>query len=98
MMLRAAEDLRRLIFARIKFPDAQFRRTGKRRTPMYSFRPLVTASTESFGDAATEMRLEREATLVHEEHKPITLSPGLWEVDQVRTIDHLTGMVSRVVD
>ena len=34
----------------------------------------------------------------HEEHGPITIEPGIWEVGQVREKDWLSGMVRRVVD
>lgn len=37
-------------------------------------------------------------TVRHEEHKPITIEPGIWEVGQVREKDWLLGMVRKVVD
>lgn len=36
--------------------------------------------------------------VTHEEHKPVTIEPGTWEVDRVREKDWLSGMVNRVVD
>lgn len=42
--------------------------------------------------------LERAATVKHEEHKPITLSPGIWEIGRVREFDWLAKMERQVVD
>lgn len=44
------------------------------------------------------LKLEKEATLVHEEHGPITLSPGIWEIGQVIEKDWFNDMVSPVRD
>ena len=37
-------------------------------------------------------------TLNHQEHHPITIDRGLWEVGQVVEKDWLSGMVKKVVD
>lgn len=37
-------------------------------------------------------------TVTHEEHKPITIPPGIYEVDQVREFDHLEKTMRRVID
>ena len=50
---------------------------------MYSFRPLVTSSAESFGDAATEMRLEREAVVWLRAHAPDEATYGALSSDLV---------------
>ena len=42
--------------------------------------------------------LEQQATVVHEEHKPITLSPGVWEVGRVQEYDWFSKMTRQVVD
>lgn len=44
------------------------------------------------------LQLERRATVTHEEHKPITLEPGLWEIGRVKEYDYLQKMERQVVD
>ena len=41
---------------------------------------------------------EKPVTLKHQEHKPITINPGIWEVGQVVEKDWTSGMVNKVVD
>lgn len=40
----------------------------------------------------------KPATIRHEEHKPITLPPGCWEVGKVREYDHFTEEAREVRD
>lgn len=42
--------------------------------------------------------LEKAATVTHEEHKPITLEPGIWEIGRVQEYDYFSQMVRTVVD
>jgi hypothetical protein len=44
------------------------------------------------------LKLGRPATVVHEEHKPIRLSPGVWEIGRVQEYDYLSKMVRPVLD
>jgi hypothetical protein len=44
------------------------------------------------------LELEKAATLTHEEHKPITLSPGTWEIGRVQEFDWFSKMQRQVVD
>lgn len=44
------------------------------------------------------LKLERAATVVHEEHGPIRLSPGIWEIGRVQEFDHLKKMARPVMD
>lgn len=44
------------------------------------------------------LKLSRQATIVHEEHKPITLSPGIWEVGRVKEFDWFSQMERTVMD
>lgn len=44
------------------------------------------------------LRLNKEATVVHEEHKPITLEPGIWEIGRVREYDYFQHMAREVRD
>lgn len=44
------------------------------------------------------LNLTRRATLVHEEHKPITLSPGIWEIGRVQEYDWFSKMQRQVMD
>lgn len=44
------------------------------------------------------LNLTKNATVIHEEHKPITLSPGIWEVGIVKEYDYFKHMAKKVVD
>ena len=44
------------------------------------------------------LNLKNTATLVHEEHNPITLEKGIWEVGKVNEYDYFSKMVKKVVD
>jgi len=44
------------------------------------------------------LRLTRAATVVHEEHKPIRLSPGVWEIGRVQEYDYFSRMARPVAD
>lgn len=47
---------------------------------------------------AMVLDLKEEAILTHQEHGPITLSPGLWDVGIVQEYDYFTQMVAPVRD
>lgn len=44
------------------------------------------------------LRLAKQSTVQHEEHKPITLSPGIWEIGRVKEFDYFASMERRVID
>lgn len=44
------------------------------------------------------LKLTKAATVVHEEHKPIRLGPGIWEIGRVREFDYFQKMVRPVID
>ncbi len=44
------------------------------------------------------LKLTKVATVTHEEHKPITLSPGIWEIGRVTEYDWLSRMERQVID
>lgn len=44
------------------------------------------------------LELKNECTVVHQEHGPITLSPGLWEIGIVNEYDYFEKMKRKVVD
>jgi hypothetical protein len=44
------------------------------------------------------LRLGRPATVVHEEHNPITLDAGVWEVGRVQEYDYFSKMARAVQD
>ena len=44
------------------------------------------------------LTLEKAATIKHEEHKPIRLSPGIWEIGRVNEFDYLSKMKRKVID
>lgn len=44
------------------------------------------------------LRLESAGTVTHEEHKPITLAPGVYEIGRVQEYDYLERMARPVMD
>lgn len=44
------------------------------------------------------LNLERAATVTHPEHKPIKLSPGIWEIGRVTEYDWISRIERQVVD
>jgi hypothetical protein len=44
------------------------------------------------------LNLTKAATVTHEEHKPIRLAPGLWEIGRVQEYDYLSQMARNVAD
>lgn len=44
------------------------------------------------------LTLKEPATVTHEEHKPQTLAPGIWEIGRVREKDWFSAMVQPVRD
>ena len=44
------------------------------------------------------LKLTKQSTVKHEEHKPITLEPGIWEIGRVKEFDYLTMMSRNVID
>lgn len=44
------------------------------------------------------LKLTRAATVTHEEHKPQTLTPGIWEIGRVQEYDYLSQMSRPVQD
>ena len=44
------------------------------------------------------LNLTSQATVKHPEHKPITLSPGIWEIGRVKEYDWLSKMERQVMD
>lgn len=44
------------------------------------------------------LKLTKAATVTHEEHKPLCLSPGIWEIGRVKEYDYFQHMTRQVVD
>jgi hypothetical protein len=44
------------------------------------------------------LKLSKQATVVHEEHKPITLEAGIWEIGRVQEFDYFSMMRRSVMD
>lgn len=44
------------------------------------------------------LRLTKAATVVHEEHQPVRISPGIWEVGRVKEYDYFQHMTRQVID
>lgn len=49
-------------------------------------------------DGKFYLKNEKPVVAQHEEHGPITIPAGTWEIGQVREKDWLTGMIAPVVD
>ncbi len=49
-------------------------------------------------DGKFYLKNDKSVIVQHEEHEPITIEPGIWEVGQVREKNWLSGMISKVVD
>ena len=49
-------------------------------------------------DGKFYLKNDKSVTVNHEEHKPITIDPGIWEIGRIREKDWLSGMVRKVVD
>lgn len=49
-------------------------------------------------DGVTYIHVEHPAALRHEEHKPITIDPGVYQLDLVREFDYESLETRRVVD
>jgi hypothetical protein len=86
---------------------------GERTHIKRTARGLVLAEGEATGHAHTIeeadaeliqigermiLKLLTQATIVHEEHKPVTLEPGIYEVGRVREYDYFQQMARRVAD
>lgn len=44
------------------------------------------------------LHAETQVRVTHEEHRPVTLTPGIWRVGRVREKDMLEGFVRQVLD
>ena len=44
------------------------------------------------------LKLTKSATVTHEEHGPIKLAPGIWEVGRVKEYDYFQHMARQVID
>lgn len=44
------------------------------------------------------LRLTKSATVTHEEHAPIRLTPGIWEIGRVKEYDYFQQMARQVID
>jgi len=44
------------------------------------------------------LKLTKAATVKHEEHNPITLAPGVWEIGRVQEYDWFSKMQRQVFD
>lgn len=49
-------------------------------------------------DGVLYIRVDRQATVVHEEHGPVTLPKGVYSVNLVRQYDPVRGEIGRVRD
>ena len=49
-------------------------------------------------DGVLYIKNEKTVIITHEEHKPITLEPGLWEVGRVNEYDPFLEEIREVVD
>lgn len=49
-------------------------------------------------DGVRILNLKKKSTLKHQEHKPITLDAGIWQVGIVNEYDYFSQMKRKVVD
>ena len=49
-------------------------------------------------DGVRILNLKKKSTLTHQEHKPITLDAGIWQVGIVNEFDYFSHMQRKVVD
>lgn len=60
---------------------------------------VITEEVELFEkNGVLYVRNEEQVIVQHEEHKPITLEPGIWEVGRVREYDYFLEMTRTVKD
>ena len=51
------------------------------------------------GDRVNVVKIDgNAATMIHEEHNPISIPPGMYKVTQVREFDHLSMTTRMVID
>jgi hypothetical protein len=62
------------------------------------FQPLVKLLEAEDGRRYLVNNSKSAVALTHEEHNPITIDPGIYEVGAIHEIDHLTQMVAPVRD
>lgn len=93
-----------LIFAENQLPEGLFKldhgtlaygeKTGHHHT-------LYDGDFEQYEDSRTKVRYLRVITpcnLKHQEHKPITIDPGIYRIGIVREMDHFSEEIRRVAD
>ena len=44
------------------------------------------------------LKVDHAVTIHHEEHKPVTVEPGIWRIGRIREKDMFEGFVRTVVD
>jgi len=49
-------------------------------------------------DGVRILNLKKKSTLKHQEHKPITLDAGIWQIGVVNEYDYFSQMKRKVVD
>lgn len=62
---------------------------------------VVSGDAALYEDSATKQRFLQvlsESVVRHEEHRTITLPPGVYKIGIVREVDHLSNIIRRVVD
>ncbi len=59
-------------------------------------RPLIAELYEK--DGLLYVKAVEKVSVKHQEHKTITLNPGIWKVGRVREYDHFTEEARRVQD
>lgn len=60
---------------------------------------ITQAGSEMFQlDNKLFIKVVEPATITHQEHHPVTLEPGVWEVGRVREFDYLSMMARAVQD
>lgn len=77
---------------------AEGEHTGHHHRIERKFTPLVELLQAEDGRRFLVNKGEKAVELTHEEHNPITIDPGIYEVGNIHEVDHLAGMVRVVED
>ena len=77
---------------------AEGEQTGHHHRIEYQFTPLVELLEAKDGTRFLVNKGDKPVSLVHEEHQPITIEPGIYEVGSIYEVDHLAQMERKVID
>jgi hypothetical protein len=77
---------------------AEGEHTGHHHRIERKFVPLVELLEGEDGRRFLVNNSKKAVEVIHEEHKPITVDPGIYEVGNIHEVDHLAGLERKVID